>query len=349
MTKKISFPKIKRNTFVSILALSILVLASPLAVSAYTSPNHISSHTRVGTMGVFASSLPQNVLNKMLASTSKGGNSIPSELCSIPSGDLSTGIFASGKKAAFVEDWSTGNLFYCTGDTATLVADAPSGLSSYGYFGMGGVKTSSGVDLLLISWNIKAGWYCMGATSTGCVSQTSFVLPTTFCASEPSGSCTPDGVVLSKSMAFTYVDVNNAQMVSCKASATACVVDPASSAFSGYLPVGLTFAKGTFYATDESCTGNVWSGTKSSMSSIAQVGDLLEGVAVSKHNVGKVPELYIGDTGFCTGNPMKIVDLTDGGTVPTGATGSTEVVGISTALQFTMTDQGTAWVTADTS
>jgi hypothetical protein len=363
MIRKNFLSNMKRNTFVSILALSILVLASPIAVSAYTPNTHMApasstSQVRVGASGVFASSLPKNVLNAMLSSerSRSGGasgpahSSIPKQICSIPSGDIASGIYAAGKGAAYVEDWDYGNLYYCKGGTATLVASAPTGFSSYGYYAMSGVKTSTGLDILLISWELKAGWVCVGASASGCSGgQLPFSLPATFCASEVTGSCTPDGVVATKSLGFTYVDVNNEQLVTCKPLASSCKVDAASSAFSGYLPVGLTKYKGVYYVSDQSCTGNMWAGTKSSMALSASMGDELEGIAVSHHNVGKNPELYVADTGFCTSTPASIVDVTDGGSVPTVASSSTEIIGISSGLQFTLSDYGQAYQTADTS
>src|SRR5579885_959807 len=336
----------KKNAFISLLALSLLLLASPVPVSAHSS----GSLRQVRPM-LYAPTGTSALAGRPIASRSP--DSLPKTLCgSLPNGDSPGGVY-KGAGGAFVEDWSTGNLVWCSGGTSTTIAMVPSGGSNIGYYGLAGiVTTTQGLVLILSSWGASGLWICFGATSSGCTSQSSFIsLPSSFCSSEPSGICNPDGSVTDKKLNLYYVDILNEQLVECTHSSNyqSCTVEPASSAFSGFEPVNLAVYKGEFFVSDLSCTGNVWAGTKSSMAVLASIGDSLQGIAVSKSNVGKVPEVYVGDDASCSGGAAKLIDITDGGSVPSGFSSSNAIIGIDSKLQFASFTNGAVYQTKDTS
>lgn len=244
------------------------------------------------------------------------------------------GIYPISKKAAYVENWSTGDIAACGSGIATTIATPPSGYSAEGYYGIAGAKDSGKLDLILLSFEVPGGYYCLGASSSGCASTAAFVLPSTFCSSEPYGFCNPDGVVLSKNLAFTYVDVVNQQMVSCTAYATSCAVDAASSAFSGYKPVNIAQLGSKLAVSDNSCSGLVWEGSTTSMKVVASIGDSLQGIAFHS----KV--LYVADDGICTDTAAHIINLKTGASLPTPLTAPDQIVGLDSDLQFGSWDTG---------
>lgn len=255
-----------------------------------------------------------------------------STLCSsVPGPGLgySGGVWPAPSGNAYVEDWYNGALVLCGHGSSSTIAAAPPGFSTDDYFGMTGVRTSSGLDLLLLSFASPArGWVCVTASVSGCASQTNFTLPSKFCSSEPAGVCNPDGVIATPKLGFTYVDAKNKQMVTCTAGARSCTVDAASSAFSGFRPVGIVQNGSTLYVSDASCSGNVWSGSRANMSVLYTVGDKLQGVAFD-HG-----DLYVADTGNCTGAAAHIVDLTTGTSLTSPFTGPNSIPGLDSKLQF---------------
>jgi hypothetical protein len=232
-----------------------------------------------------------------------------------------------------------------------MISSVPTGGSSLGYFGMGGVKTTTfGLVLVLTNTN-GALWICKHATSSGCGSKSKFItLPSSFCSTEPKGSCNPDGTALDKSLNLYYVDSANVQLVECTASShyQSCSVLPASSSLTG-APEGLFLQGSTFYVSDSSCTGTVWKGTKSSLSILGTDGDGIESITVSKNNPLNTPHVYGAYSGFCTNTAAHIVDVTDDTSLPSPFTTATEIIGLDSRLQFTTFDPGAAYRTTDTS
>ena len=255
------------------------------------------------------------------------------ELCAVPE-DNAAGLYPASKTSAYVENYSDGNLSVCGAGTDRTVAAPPSGFAGTGYDGLAGLKISGELDLLLISWAIDSGWYCLGASTAGCASTAGFSLPSTFCAAQPIGTCHPNGLVLSKSKGFTYVDSGNAEMVTCTADAASCVVDAATNYFSGFEPVGIAQNGSTLYVSDLSCTGWVWSGSASSMSRVKSIGDSLEGITVHDGS------LYVGDNGACTDSKGHVVDVSTGAALPTLLKSSDQYIGLDSALQFDSYDTG---------
>src|SRR5579862_9852120 len=97
------------------------------------------------------------------------------------SGDFA-GIFpASG--GAYVEGIG-GDLNFCASGNLKEIAIAPTGGSTLGYWGMGGVKTSAfGLVLVLTDVFNSGFWICKHATTLGCGSKSNFIhLPSTFCS-----------------------------------------------------------------------------------------------------------------------------------------------------------------------
>ena len=247
-------------------------------------------------------------------------------LCSGP-GITPTGVYTSSKSAAYVENWSSGNLTLCQKGVDRTIATVPSAVAGHGYYGMAGVVVKGSLDLVLISWYVQAGWYCLGASSSGCTSTTTFTLPATFCSSQSAGRCNPDGLVLESNLSFTYADIVNAGLYTCTASASACTLDAASSAFSGYMPVGITQKGSTLYVSDTSCTGNIWSGTTSSMKVAYTLGNSLDGIAFHKKT------LYVADDAICGGN-AEILNAKTAAALSTPITGTTTIAGLDSDLQW---------------
>lgn len=250
------------------------------------------------------------------------------DLCSVPDTDAA-GLYPASTKLAYLENYSDGDLTLCGSGSDTTIATPPAGFAGMGYDGIAGKKIAGKLDLILVSWAIAGGYYCLGATTAGCASTVGFSLPSTFCAAQPVlGVCHPNGLILSEKLGFTYVDSGNAVMVTCKAYATSCAQDGASNDFAGYEPVGIAQNGSTLYVSDLSCTGVVWSGSVSFMSPLKYMGDSLEGIAV--HNA----TLYVGDTGSCTDAKAHLIDVATGASLPTPLARSDVAVFVDSDLQF---------------
>jgi hypothetical protein len=270
-------------------------------------------------------------------------------------GDVAGGIYPAAG-GAFVEGSGTGDIYFCSGGTAKLVATSPSN-QYLGYFGMGGVKTSTfGLVLALTNFNIPGFWLCYHATTSGCGSKSApITFPSSFCSSEPNHSCVPGGVALDSSLNLYYVDFQNKKLVECFRSGgyNTCSNLPASSHLSGS-PEYVFLQGSTFYIADGSCKGHVWKGSKTSLSIIATVLDSLGGIALSNKNPTKTMHLYVADTGSCHNAPAHILDVTDGKSLPTPFGSSQPLAGLDSSLQFTVYDfketgSGAAYQTSDTS
>jgi len=287
--------------------LAILVLLAPVAVSKVWGPSHNGGSPIVGSQAA-------------LAAKSK-------RLCALPP-NVPSSVYPASSKQAFVENWTDGGLLVCGGGKNTTIATPPSGFSGPGYFGMGGMNISGKLDLLLISFGVKGGWICVDATTHGCSSNLTFKLPSSFCRGEPRHTCNPNGVVITNNtLGFAYVDGDNAQLVSCTRLAASCSVDAASSAFSGYEPAYIARDGSEMYVSDLSCTGNIWSGTISSMSVLKTVGDSLGGITYHK-------ALYVADDGRCSNNSAHIIDVTTGVSLPTPFAVPGGIGGLDETLQF---------------
>ena len=230
-------------------------------------------------------------------------------LCpSIPNypNDFPTKVFPDSTGGAFVET-GDGNLVFCGSGTTTTIATNPE--PSAPWDGMGGVNTAIyGTVLALTSYAPTPGsglWICYGASSSGCAFGTSafIVLPSSFCSTEPAGYCEPIGTALDSSLNLYHVDYANAKLVECTASSgyQSCTNLPASSALKGYSPIGLALVGGTFYVADDSCSGRVWKGTKSSLSVIYKTGEALTDITASKNNRTKTLHIYGVFSGICKG------------------------------------------------
>ena len=265
-------------------------------------------------------------------------------------GDPGAGIYP-GTGGAFVEGWSSGNLYSCSGGSSKLIAKVPSGAPSLGYFGMGGIKTATS-GLVLILTNTNGGlWICKHATASGCGSKSKYItLDPAFCLAEAAGFCNPDGTAVDKSLNLYYVDSANVQFVECTASShyQACAVLPASSSLSG-APSGLFMAGNTFYVSDGSCNGMVWMGSKTTLFYYAHVTESLQGIAVSSNNPSKTPHVYVTYEGTCSNTVSGIYDVTDGKLLPTPFNSATQIGDVDSKLQFTTFNPGMVYQTTDIS
>jgi len=281
-----------------------VVMASGLVVAESSGPSHASSP--------FSIALAKPKVTK---------------LCSVPD-DEAAGLYPASKSSAYLENYTDGDLSVCGSGVDHTIATPPSGFSGPDFDGMAGLKISGKLDLLLISWGTDSGYYCLGASTSGCASTVGFSLPSSFCSEQPIGTCHPNGVILSKSKGFTYVDSGNAEMVTCTKDATSCTVDGATNYFSGFEPVGIAQNGSTLYVSDLSCTGWVWSGTDSTMNRVKSIGDSLEGIAVHDGSI------YVGDNGACTDSKAHVVDVSTGASLPTTLKSSDEYIGLDSDLQF---------------
>ncbi len=316
----------------TVLALSFVLMA---AQGAASTPGVSGTHVSLTKLPSGAGSLAYR--SPFTAGILKSA-STPTTLCSaLTYNDYAAGVYPITKTEAFVEDWETGNLTLCASGVDSVIQAVPSAVAGLGYYGLSGVMVHGSLDLLILSWGVEAGWYCLGATSSGCASTSYFTLPSTFCSAQPAGICNPDGVVLAKSLGFTYVDIVNTEMVTCTASAASCTTDAASSAFTGYSPVGITEYKSKFYVSDNSCTGNIWVGTTKSMKVLYTEGNSLEGIAFQKHT------LYVGDDAYC-GGVAGILNAKTGVELPTIFTGPVEIIGLDWDLQFTTYSPGAVYL-----
>jgi hypothetical protein len=275
-------------------------------------------------------------------------------LCSALPKSHDGGAIYPAKGGAFVEDWTTGNLLFCSGGTSKVIAKAPSAGSELGYWGMGGVKTSTKGLVLILTissplTSTRGLWVCYHASPSGCGSKSGFIsLPSTFCSSESTHGCNPRGTAADKSLNLYYADPGNG-LVECTASTKykSCSNLPASNGLGVGLPYGLYLKGNTFYITDESCAGYVWKGTRSAVSVIATLGEELDSVTVSTKNPTATQHVYVGFTGYCTDTPAKVFDLTDGRPLPSPLGSPTHIQGLDSQLQFTSSVPGAAYKTSD--
>lgn len=275
-------------------------------------------------------------------------------ICAPISNTDTAGEILPAPGGAFVEDWDTGSILFCGGGVPKTVARAPLGGAGEGYYGMGEVRTkTSGLVIALMSELLRGLWICKDATTSGCGRKSAFItLPSSFC---PSATlCSPMGAALDMSLNLYYVDSITANFVECTSSSgyQSCSNLPSSSALKGYSPTGLFLHGSTFYIIESSCAGKVWKGTANSLSLIASFGDQLDSIAVSNRNPSGSPHLYVADSGSCTNTPSRIVDLTDGESLPTPfiLPLPTGLYGLDSSLQFTYFGYpGAAWQTTDAS
>ncbi len=350
----------------TVLALSFVLMA---AQGAASTPGVSGTHVSLTKLPSGAGSLAYR--SPFTAETLKSA-STPKTLCSaLPSGDDAAGIYAITISEAFVLDWATGNLTLCAAGVDSVIQAVPSAVAGYGYYGIDGTNVSGTLNLLLLSWGVEGGWYCLNATTSGCASTSYFTLPSTFCSAQPAGYCNPDGVVLARpptypstfcsaqpagycnpdgvvlarpdgyylfgQLAFTYVDIVNKDMVTCTGYATSCMTDKASSAFAGFSPIDIFKEGHKFYVSDNSCTGKVWVGTIYKMKVLYTEGNSLEGIAFHEHT------LYVGDDAYC-GGVAGILNAKTGVELPTIFTGPVEIIGLDWDLQFTTYSPGAVYL-----
>jgi hypothetical protein len=293
--------------------------------------------------------------SESFASASSPGLTV---LCyNLPHGNGVGGIYpATG--GAFVEDFDRGNLVFCSGGHSKTIATAPpGGLYAFGYYGMGAINTKAfGLVLALVTHNgaysgISGLWLCYHANTSGCGSESAFIpLPSSFCKSEKAHFCGPNGAALDSSLNLFYVDGANQQLVECTSSSDykSCIGLPASSALKGSTPAGLFLSGKTFYVTDASCSGKVWTGTSSKLTLIATLGEDIESIALSANNPSGTLHVYLGVTGYCHNKAAYILDLGDNKPLPTPFGFPNDVPGLDSSLQFTGVF-GAAYRTTDTS
>lgn len=315
------------TSLATLIAISFALLATP-AAAATVSDTGTGTHASLPNVPTTLSGLDWR------GGTLLSGSTESAKLKTLCSTEIHVpgGVYPISTSEAYLENWSSGNLTVCGGGADTTIATPPAGFSYSGYAGMAGVKVSGKLDLILISWGPRpspaVGWYCLNATPTGCQSTAGFTLPSSFCSSESAGYCNPDGLVIAKTLAFTYVDVINEQMVSCSAHAVSCSVDGASADFSGFLPSEIVQSRSTLYVSDNSCTGYIWEGSTTSMTVLTHLGDALGGIAFHQKT------LYVADWGTCTSSPAHIIDVKTGSSLPTPFTGPEELIGLDSDLQW---------------
>lgn len=254
----------------------------------------------------------------------------PKTLCAPLSGtDEAGGVYPASSSKAYVGDWTTGALYTCSAGSSALIASAPSGAGGSGYYGLAGVKSHGSLDLLLLSDGDGGhGWYCLGASTSGCTSTSSFTLPASFCEDEAQGFCSPAGVVVTSSLGFTYVDPYNADMVTCKAHATSCTLDAGSSVMTGEAPFGIVLSHSIYYVSDNDCAGDIWSGTPGAMMLLRSVDNSLGAITV--HN----NYLFVANEAICRGSAAAIENVTAETFLPSPFTTPAQIDGLDSDFQF---------------
>jgi hypothetical protein len=250
-----------------------------------------------------------------------------------------TGIY-NVKGGAFVEDL-VGDIVWCAGGNKAppLVAIAPSGSQDDHYYGMAGVSSTFGTVLVLANDGqgaIPPGFYiCIGATSTGCFTETGYItLPSSYCSGLSSGVCYPIGMAMDSKLNVYYVDASNAIVAKCtyaskyqSCSTIEALTDQPESIYMD--------SKNNIWVTDAGCSGDVW------LNGVLQysLSDSLGGITISSANPSKTPHTYFAVNGGCgIFTYAFIYDVSDHTILPTpfSSPPTTDFIyGLSTGLQFT--------------
>ena len=253
-------------------------------------------------------------------------------LCGPFTSVLPSGVYNGGPGAAYVEDDLTGNLYWCAKGTSHLVAD--SAFTSNPYEGMAGVVNGTyGVVLVLdLSWTGTPGfWFCFGASSTLCSSQSGFIsLPSKFCSNMPAGECLPAGIALDKKLNVYYADPQNKVVVKCTSVSSyrhCSVIESLSDEPSGLF----RDTHGNLWVTDYGCNGYVWE------NGVLQytLSDKLGAMVISSDNPSKTPNMYLSIEGGCGFYSFSFVfDVTTSTIVASFTTTTHTILGFSTNLAF---------------
>lgn len=310
------FQTVKILLLVSLFSLSAIVALSPLVV---------------------ASSAPSNFAPQSSA-TPKFEN-----VCAeaTPQDFNITGIYANGTKAAFVEDYDTGQIYYCTGGgtgveySLTLVTSPPAGTPSGDKFwGMGGIVIDHVLKLVLSAEGTTPGfWLCEQTNSHTCMVYSRFItLPSSLCANMRTAVCSPYGITIDSKQNVYYADPNNGVVVECLLPSNYATCKVLYN-FSPYKPEGIfRDSSGNIWVSDASCTGNVWVNG----AALKQENDSLTAITVTTaQNPSKQPRIFVADTGTCTDTRARILDLSDGSYFMTPYPGPGPLPGLSTTLQYT--------------
>jgi hypothetical protein len=178
------------------------------------------------------------------------------------SGVTSTGVFA-GDGGAFVLDFNTGNIWFCTGKSAPTapVVTAPTQFPDYE--GLAGGKTAIyGLVLAATNENLGGLYPCLGFTlASGCTGGTTsfFTLPQDFCTSQRAGGCFPFGLIIDKKLNVIYADPDNAEVVRCTYASgyQHCKVMESMQSLSGAQPGQLAKdPSGNIWGADYSCNAS---------------------------------------------------------------------------------------------
>ena len=231
-----------------------------------------------------------------------------------------------------------GTLWDCTTSTVSSSAIASPPPVTLDFTGLAGIHTTThGTVLVILNGHFFSSppgfWFCMGATQSGCKSESKFYnLPSSFC-SKFSGGCFPQEVAIDSSLNVYYTDPTNGVVVKCTHSSVykSCSV---KETLAGQ-PYGIYLnpKNGDLWVTDFSCNGDVW---KNGVLQV-QYGDRLEGITISSNNPQHAPHIYFGTTGACVYGFAHIFDFTDKDIVlpmgqPYSAPG--DIYAISTNLLF---------------
>lgn len=243
----------------------------------------------------------------------------------------------------FTVDGNTGKIYYCDlKSDEFLVASPPTSYSGQ-YGGLGGwdtwyasnSKTTNGnLTLVETSAQEQGMFVCYGAFIKGCKSASWFGFPQNYCSELQTRKCDPQGTVLDSSLNVYWVDPVNTVLTECLApqyNSCRTLISGFQFEFSGgrqeqsVEPYGLALINGTspyqtpgwqFYITDASCGGNVWTATPSnngfywSLTLLAKLNDSLSGIGSSTRGTpNSSQQIFVGDTGVCTGNVAHIVDI----------------------------------------
>jgi hypothetical protein len=246
----------------------------------------------------------------------------------------SPGIYAGPKGGVYFADQYAGGIWFCTSKgVISFVGGPPSGApTGFYYDGLNGVVSKDfGLVLVVMNINIPGFWLCIGATTTGCTIVSQMItLPSGFCSTQPTGGCSPWGVVMDKKLNVYYADPYNQDVVKCTYSSQYRTCTEIEN-LSGSSPEELTFdPSGNLWVTDASTAGNVWENGVLQYSLSAPLG----GIVWSKDNAAKTLQLYIAiDGGTATFPNAFVFDVTDDHILTPTFSGSSIFYSLTSNLQ----------------
>jgi hypothetical protein len=263
-------------------------------------------------------------------------------LCSLaPINGHPSGMYAAQNGGAYVENWETGDVYYCQNGVRHLIIHSVK--NATGYYGMTGEMQGNSLVLIMSSFNAEGFFICKGVTPSGAESCSNFIpLSESYCRSTFAGGCIPDGIATDRDLDFYFVDDLNANLAVCYSSSHYRDCKTLEHFGSTY-PAGLAIYQRDFYVTDSGCSGYVFKNGKV----IAHLHQDLDSVVVSADDPSHTPHVFVGYGGECNGSPGGVYDLTDRTFLPTGLKSSDDIIGLTSTLEYDAFYNGGVYATTE--